>query len=193
MSPGHLLITGTSHTGKSTLAAQIGKALDWEVMSTDRMGRHPGRPWENTPPHVLEFYEKMSADAIHTFLQNHHQNMRLNILDFIERLTNTNRHFVLEGAALRPEYLEGHEANMICLYARDSFLSDRMRRSAALAGQPPAGQVVTEAFITRSLRENTLLKEAARKQRIKMIDVENATALADFATDFIGRAKGSST
>lgn len=39
-----LLIGGTSHTGKSTLAAAWAEAHGARVVHTDLLKRHPGRP-----------------------------------------------------------------------------------------------------------------------------------------------------
>ena len=42
MKRGPLLLTGTSHVGKSTCAGKVGAALGWPVVSTDALARHPG-------------------------------------------------------------------------------------------------------------------------------------------------------
>jgi 2-phosphoglycerate kinase len=39
-----LLIGGTSNVGKSTVAQAVAKKLGFEVLSTDKLARHPGRP-----------------------------------------------------------------------------------------------------------------------------------------------------
>ena len=41
-----LLIGGTSHVGKSTLAQLLALKLGWNYRSTDKLARHPGRPWQ---------------------------------------------------------------------------------------------------------------------------------------------------
>ena len=74
--PSCLLLLGTSHVGKSTCARGIGNAIGWPVIATDKLGRHPGRPWTSVPDPVTEFYLRLTDDAIHWFLRVHHENMR---------------------------------------------------------------------------------------------------------------------
>ncbi|MEL7245323.1 MAG: 2-phosphoglycerate kinase, partial [Cyanobacteria bacterium J06573_2] len=40
-----ILIGGSSHVGKSTLAQSLANKLNWNYISTDKLARHPGRPW----------------------------------------------------------------------------------------------------------------------------------------------------
>ncbi len=40
-----ILIGGSSHAGKSTLGQAIAAKLGWSYRSTDKLARHPGRPW----------------------------------------------------------------------------------------------------------------------------------------------------
>lgn len=40
-----ILIGGSSHAGKSTLAQALAAELGWSYGSTDKRARHPGRPW----------------------------------------------------------------------------------------------------------------------------------------------------
>ena len=53
-----ILIGGSSHVGKSTLSRSLADKLGWRLISTDKMARHPGRPWrsapERLPDHVAE-------------------------------------------------------------------------------------------------------------------------------------------
>lgn len=57
-----ILIGGTSHTGKSTLAEFLAAELESINISTDKLALHPGRPWkerpEEIPLHVKEHYRK---------------------------------------------------------------------------------------------------------------------------------------
>jgi 2-phosphoglycerate kinase len=40
-----ILIGGSSHVGKSTLGQSLAAKLGWSYCSTDKLARHPGRPW----------------------------------------------------------------------------------------------------------------------------------------------------
>jgi hypothetical protein len=63
-----LLIGGTSHAGKSTLAQAIAERLGWQYRSTDKLARHPGRPWAPeggaVPDHVADHYRSLSVDEL---------------------------------------------------------------------------------------------------------------------------------
>lgn len=63
-----LLIGGASHVGKSTLAQSLASHLKWNCYSTDKLARHPGRPWQEgnkeIPQHVARYYEQLSADEL---------------------------------------------------------------------------------------------------------------------------------
>lgn len=47
-----LLIGGSSHVGKSTVAQSLASHLGWNYRSTDKLARHPGRPWQAKPKKV---------------------------------------------------------------------------------------------------------------------------------------------
>lgn len=59
---------GASRVGKSTLAQFLASHLQWNFCSTDKLARHPGRPWrtENReiPQHVARYYQRQSADVL---------------------------------------------------------------------------------------------------------------------------------
>ena len=183
-----LFISGTSHAGKSTLARRIGQTLNWPVFSTDRMGRHPGRPWEKAPPHVLEFYERMSAEAIHTFLQHHHLNMWPGIMRLIDDHQHRAAPFVLEGAALRPKYLTDVAADAVCLTATDNFLRQRIYDASSYITQTTQQQAITDAFVDRSLRENELLQKEAIATQVTCLNVSDQDEVDRFFDAFIANA-----
>ncbi len=150
-----ILIGGTSHVGKSTLADALAERLGWAQLSTDGLGRHPGRPWQDAPAPVLEFYERLSPETIHWFLKMHHENMWRQVRPMIEAERAAGRPFVLEGAALRPAFvapLLSTQVFGVLLHAPDAFLVERMRTAAAYETRGVAERVPIDAFIDRSLR-----------------------------------------
>ena len=58
-----VLIGGTSHVGKSTVARALATSLGFRHVSTDRLARHPGRPWTTTRPHVREHYARSRSTS----------------------------------------------------------------------------------------------------------------------------------
>lgn len=175
-----LLIGGSSHCGKSTLAQRVGDALGWRINSTDRLGRHPGRPWLGVPAPVEEFYEKLSDDTIYWFLRVHHTNFWPLLTRTIADEKAGGGGFVLEGSALRPENLatlNDPELLPVCLYAEPQFLADRMRRESGYADRDARQRVFIDKFIERSLRDNRDLHAAAKEHDIWAIDAADANGL----------------
>ncbi len=188
-----ILIGGTSHVGKSTLAERLAMRLKWEALSTDKLGRHPGRPWMAIPAPVIEFYERLTPETIHWFLKVHHENMWRQIRPMIDMERGAGRRFVLEGAALRPEYIApliGDETAGVILHADDGFLLARMRSEAGYDGRTPAERRIIDAFIDRSLRENAALAAAARELGVRMVDAADERAMVGLFGELVDRATG---
>lgn len=60
-----ILVGGSSHVGKSTFARTLASTRGWELISTDDLGRHPGRPWPSVRPQVAEYYASLTDETIH--------------------------------------------------------------------------------------------------------------------------------
>ena len=174
-----LLIAGTSHCGKSTLAARVSKALGWRAVSTDALGRHPGRPWLNIPQAVCEFYDALSDESIYWFYRVHHDNMWPLMVQTIASEHGREGGLVLEGSALRPERIASlgrFEGMAICLTAPEDFLAMRIRSESGYAGRTDAERRHIDKFMVRSLRDNVDLVDAARRHDIAVLDVSDAGA-----------------
>ncbi|MEZ5932593.1 MAG: hypothetical protein R3F54_11660 [Alphaproteobacteria bacterium] len=187
-----LLIAGTSHTGKSTLAAAIGRALGWEVLSTDRLARHPGRPWPRVPPHVAEYYARLSDETIYRFLLNHHENMWPGIQRLISDMQGQGKPFVLEGSALRPDYVSkavSTENAVVCLHADHDFLRARMLAESGYERLDAGHRPLVDKFITRSLRDNDEVLKAARGHGLFCIDVRDEAAVERFQARMVERLR----
>lgn len=175
----NLCLLGTSHVGKSTCARALGSTAGMAVISTDKLGRHPGRPWTDVPKEVEEFYQHLSDDTIHWFLRVHHENMRPVIQNCVAEMRQANSAFVLEGSALRPEYLsfwDISDALSICLYADNEFLRRRIEAESDHAAQGKPMKIAIDRFIERSLRENDALVEAANRHGVPLFDVTHVSS-----------------
>lgn len=183
-----VLICGTSHTGKSTLAARIGQATGASVISTDQMARHPGRPWPEVRAEVAEYYARLSAETIHWLLKAHHENMQCHVLRAIEVARVPRGVFVIEGAALRPEIyapLLGMSVVGVCLHAAPDFLRARMEVASAYPLRDQRQRQLIDAFVERSLRENIALRDAARLANFVSVDVADGLAADQMAATLI--------
>lgn len=185
----NILVGGTSHTGKSTLSASLATAFNYEVLSTDKMARHPGRPWPHARPHVAEFYRNLSADSIHTFLRHHHENLWPSVKRLVEDRLAAKTYCILEGSALRPEFLAeiaGPQNVCICLYASAELIQKRIYANSHYADLPPELRSLVDAFLERSVRDNEANALAAKQHGIQLIDVADETAIAQLKSKLIG-------
>ena len=183
------LIAGTSHVGKSSLAATIADAVGCAVWATDSMARHPGRPWPVPPPHVAEFYARMSADSIYQFLLHHHQNMWPMIAGAVAQSQGP---CIWEGSALRPEYLAGLAGTgnlALCLHAPDDVVRQRIHASCGYRDLEATHQGLVDAFVERSVRDNRAQVRAARAAGITCVDSAEPDAVAALCRDLIGRLR----
>lgn len=184
-----ILIGGTSHVGKSTLGATLARILNTEVISTDALARHPGRPWPKTRVHVAEFYAQLSGDSIYSFLLNHHQNMWTHLKGLIETSMNTESALILEGSALRPEYLAdfvGTKAECLCLWAPDALITQRIYANSDYARLAPDQRKLVNAFLQRSLKDNVAIRESAQVCNIPYVDVSKVGAMSHVVKKLTG-------
>ncbi|OOO26952.1 hypothetical protein BS627_08105 [Agrobacterium salinitolerans] len=187
-----ILIAGTSHVGKSTLAGLLSDRLRCEATSTDSLARHPGRPWPRVPVPVEEYYSQLSAETIHWFLKIHHQNIWPSIRTMIDSRSGTGTPAIFEGAALRPELISpllGEEVAGVFLHAGNDFLLERMRSHARYQDAAAEKRRIIDAFIERSLRENTDMLASAQEHRVPVVNVTQPRAFETLLTDLAARAE----
>ncbi|MES5819980.1 hypothetical protein [Streptomyces sp. RG80] len=165
-----LLIGGTSHTGKSTLARAVGERLGWECLSTDGLARHPGRPWGTVPEHVVRHYGTLSVDELIRSVLDHFARLWPRIQELItERAEGAGPRLVLEGSALWPDRVAGLDVphtEAVWLTVDDEVLGARMRES-----EPPAEQrPLVDKFLARSVRYQRLMVESVDAHGLCRID-----------------------
>jgi predicted kinase len=188
-----LLIAGTSHTGKSTLAAAIGGRFGWRVFTTDKLGRHPGRPWPDVLPCNAEYYTQLSAASIYQFLLHLHQNLWPAVMRLIHDMRAYGVPFVLEGSALRAEYLASRSwpgTAIIQLHADHEVIRARIHRQSGYATLSEDHQAIVDRFIERSLRDNDENLAAARRHGLPCLDIADPAALDHFTERFRDRVEG---
>ena len=107
-----ILIGGSSHVGKSTLARSLRPRLGWGHISTDSLARHPGRPWRKdlqaVPKQVADHYLSLSVDELFADVLRHYRSMWRDIeAMIISHATDTStERLIFEGSALWPESVQ---------------------------------------------------------------------------------------
>ncbi len=185
-----LLIGGASHTGKSTLAAALGERLDWQEISTDQLGRHPGRPWpvggRKVPQNAREHYERLSPEELRDSVLDYQRRMWLTIERIVaHRLVDrSSRPLVIEGSAVLAEKIEEipmPDVQPFWLTASRDVLRRRIFTSSEHESRSPAEKMLIERFEAR----NDLLDRHARAHldgfEDRLIDVSDAPPPEDIA------------
>ncbi|WP_174803689.1 hypothetical protein [Martelella limonii] len=165
-----ILIGGSSHAGKSSLAKHMTDKRGWPLQSTDALARHPGRPWPEPRAEIAEFYSRLSPGTTHWLLLAHHENMRPMLDELIGETVLRNKNLLLEGSALRPEYMaDWASATVHCvfLHADPAHIIERIHAGSRYHEQSPSQRALIDAFAARSLLDNDAALESARAHGIR--------------------------
>ena len=179
-----LLIGGSSHAGKSTLAQSLSSHLRWNYRSTDKLARHPGRPWqaksEEIPKHVADHYQLLTADElIEDVLQHYRKNVWPLIEDIVTfRATDaSSEKLVMEGSALLPELvvtLNLDNIATIWLTASNEFLRRRIYTASQYETKSPYEKMLVDKFLQRNCLHNARIIDAVDRLGLLSLDVEAA-------------------
>ena len=183
-----ILIGGSSHAGKSTLGQAIAAKLDWSYRSTDKLARHPGRPWVGAdgkaiPEHVAEYYRELSVDALFLDVLSHYEKNVLPIVEVIVRShasAKSTECLVLEGSALWPRFVANlvneNGVKAIWLTARNQLFQNRIKRESNFYNVCKDEQHLIQKFLDRTLFYNKQIREEVERLGFMCIDVELSTA-----------------
>lgn len=187
MVSGHkiLLIGGSSHVGKSTIAQSLASHLGWNFQSTDKLARHPGRPWQakpkEVPKHVADHYLSLSADELITDVLHHYRenvwSLIKNIVTFHATDASADK-LVIEGSALLPELvmtLGFKNISAIWLTASNEFLRRRIYTASQYETKSPYERMLVDKFMERNLLYNGRIMDAVNQLGLAYVDVEAAS------------------
>jgi 2-phosphoglycerate kinase len=182
-----LLIGGSSHVGKSTLAKSLAAHFGWSYCSTDMLARHPGHPWQvhpkQVPNHVAEHYLLLSADELITDVCHHY---RENVWPIVKDIVTfhatdvSSERLVMEGSALLPELvntLDFENIVTIWLTASDSFLKQRIYAASDYESKSHVEKVMIDKFVERNNLFNSRIISIVNQIGLTNVDVENESSL----------------
>jgi len=186
-----ILIGGTSHAGKSTLAHSLALRLGWDHISTDKLARHPGRPWKtearDVPEHVADHYLSLPVDELILDVLCHYRN---NVWPTVESLVVSRSTdlatdcLILEGSALWPEQvasLELYPARAIWLTASNRLFEERIYRESRYEEKTPREKAMISKFLKRTLVYNERMMDVVNRLGLLSIDLETASSLDELA------------
>lgn len=186
-----VLIGGTSHTGKSTVARAVAERLGFDCRSTDLLARHPGRPWRRpdweVPPHVAEHYATLGVDELIHSVLDHYARLWPTIEELITDGANGDGPgLVLEGSALWPDRVAGLTVpgtRAVWLTADDPVLRERMRASARYGEASDEERHLVDKFLARAERFQTLMTRAVDDHGLTRLDASDRSVAE--ATDAV--------
>ena len=185
-----LLIGGSSHAGKSTVAEALASKLGWSCASTDYLARHPGRPWKikqkEVPPHVSEHYSTLSIDELFTDVLQHYQRLWPVTSALIAAHANdpAAERLVLEGSALWPEFvvtLNLENVKAVWLTASDDLFRKRMYAESHYEQAGPEERLLIQKFLGRTILYNRHMMAAVRRLGLTSIEVTEQDTPAQVA------------
>ena len=186
-----ILIGGSSNVGKSTLAQSLASKLGWDLISTDSLARHPGRPWkampETVPDHVVEHYMSLSVDELIADVLRHYRGMWPNIEAMVTAHATdlSSNRLILEGSALWPESvatLDLENVAAIWLTARNDLFQMRIHQASRFEEATAQGKTLIQKFLGRTLLYNERMVNAVNRLGLMSMDVE-ATYSPDELSD----------
>ena len=194
-----ILIGGSSHVGKSTLSQSLAADLRWARISTDRLARHPGRPWkpipQKVPDHVAEHYLSLSVDELLDDVLRHY---RINVWSKVEAIVVPHASgayttgLVLEGSALWPDFvtrLLSDRVAALWLTADDELFRQRIHDESQYRSRSSGERVMIDKFLDRTLVYNSRMVEAVSRHGLNLVDVgcSNAAELAQRCLTILNR------
>ena len=179
------LIGGSSHAGKSTLAQLLASQLGWSYRSTDKLARHPGRPWQAKPKqvteHVADHYLSLSVDELITDVLRHYRD---NVWPLIEKIVTSHAtdpstdRLIMEGSAILPELVVTLALNNIAaiwLTASNELFEQRIYSSSQYKTKSSREKRMIDQFLERTWLYNERMLNTVKRLDLVSIDVENAS------------------
>jgi 2-phosphoglycerate kinase len=177
------LIGGASHVGKSTTAQALAARLGWDCASTDKMGRHPGRPWSTAtfslPDHVVEHYRTLEPQQLIEAQLAHYRDVRWPVV--LERIqahaAEGAEPLVIEGSGLLPGRvaalgLAGVRA--VWLTAAPELIAARIRRASGYEARDADARAIIDKFTRRSQLYDAQVIDEVRRLGLPLVEVTDA-------------------
>jgi len=187
-----VLIGGTSNTGKSTIAREVAERLGYAYRSTDKIARHPGRPWRTAerevPPHVARHYAMFTPDELLTAVLRHYERM----WPRIETLVRSADGLVLEGSGVWPERVAAVDlpgTYAVWLTADPAVIRSRIRDGGRYAEAGPYERLLMDKFLARSLRYQDRMRDAVERHGLARLDVTGRSVEKSVRAVLDGAAK----
>ncbi|MCK7625290.1 hypothetical protein MUU72_19630 [Streptomyces sp. RS10V-4] len=186
-----VLIGGTSNVGKSTLGQVLAERLGFAYRSTDKLARHPGRPWRTpereVPAHVAEHYAALPLDELIASVLDHYARLWPRVEALVTAHATggaAETGLVLEGSALWPERVAGltvPHTGAVWLTADPAVVRARVHAAGGYAAATDAERHLMDKFLARTDRYQTLMLSAVRRLGLAHVDTGDGRSPAELA------------
>lgn len=185
-----ILIGGASHAGKSTLAQALASHLGWNYRSTDKLARHPGRPWVSAygkaiPEHVVKHYRELPVEALFLDVLSHYEQ---NVIPQVEVIVHSHTSakskecLILEGSALWPAFITNlvseKDVKAIWLTASDQLLQNRIKHGSNFCNVCENEKHLIQKFLHLTLFYNKRMREEIDRLGYTYDEIFNETDIA---------------
>lgn len=196
-----IVLGGTSHGGKTTVAKKVSSEFNLGLISTDTLAKHPGRPWRNKPDrlpnHVVEHYSTLTREKLLAEVIKHYENQSINIETAVNLSLDTGRGILIEGSAILPEFTRQLRLN-ICfatwlLFDDENVLRDRIYTSSQYYDRDPFERQLIERFVQRSIDFNAFIQTEVEKRKLSYVKVDhflNPEVLSKEISSVLNKEKG---
>ena len=177
-----LLIGGSSHVGKSTLAQSLANHFAWSYCSTDKLARHPGRPWQNkgqeVSNHIADHYLLSSADELIADVLRHYRECVWPLIENIataHSLDTSANTLVIEGSAILPELAAASGFDSIgatWLTASNKLFERRIYTASQYETKSARDKRMIDKFLARTLLYNEQMMASVNRLGLMSVDVE---------------------
>ena len=182
-----ILIGGSSNVGKTTLAESLASKLGWRSISTDKLARHPGRPWKSqsraVPDHVAEHYLSLSVDELLQDVLRHYERMWPGLETTLTSHTMdvSSEPLIFEGSALWPESVaslcNNKKVAAIWLTAGNELFTERIHAASQFEQESIQSKTMIQKFLGRTHLYNERMMQVVRQLRLPHLDIETASSL----------------
>ena len=177
--------------GKSTLAQALASQLGWQVRSTDKLARHPGRPWQvapkQVPPHVADHYLSLSPEALLADVLRHY---RENVWPLVESIVRhhamdcTMDRLIMEGSALLPELVATLTLDNVAAFwltASDACFARRIYKGSRYETKSPREKRMIDQFLARTRLYNMDMMTTVKRLGLVSVDIDQIPGVNNLA------------
>ena len=189
-----ILIGGSSHVGKSTLAESLGLKSGWRHISTDSLARHPGRPWRKNPEtvseHVAQHYLSLSVEELFADVLRHYRSMWPDIETMVTRHATdpSTERLILEGSALWPESVATLDLDKIAaiwLTAGTELFETRIHNESRFEEAAVREKKMIRKFLERTQLYNERMTEAVNRLGLVSMEVEATSSPEELSDKYL--------